>query len=73
MSLKLAEGEISRDETGTSPLFLLDDVLSELDEARRRYIVSGLYGKQVILTGTEEKDLEFSENRIRVSHGRFSS
>lgn len=71
VALKLAEGEISREQTGAEPLYLLDDVLSELDEGRRRYITTGLFGKQVILTGTEEKDLAFTQNRIFVAKGEF--
>ena len=71
LALKLAEGEISREQTGAAPVYLLDDVLSELDEKRRKYITGGLSGKQVILTGTEEKDLAFSPHRIIVSNGEF--
>ena len=57
--------------TGAAPLYLLDDVLSELDEGRRAYITRGLSGKQVILTGTEERDLAFAPHRIYVSKGEF--
>ena len=71
LALKLAEGEISREQTGAAPLYLLDDVLSELDEGRRAYITRGLSGKQVILTGTEERDLAFAPHRIYVSKGEF--
>lgn len=72
LALKLAEGEISRDMTGQEPVYLLDDVLSELDENRRNYITSGLAGKQVILTGTDEEDFSFVETRYRVREGSFS-
>ncbi len=72
LSLKLAEGEISRNMTGKDPVYLLDDVLSELDESRREYITGGLAGKQVILTGTDEEDFLFVDRKIRVSEGSFT-
>lgn len=71
LALKLAEGEISEEMTGNSPVYLLDDVLSELDEERRAYITSGLAGKQVILTGTDEKDFLFVEKSLRVTGGEI--
>ena len=39
LALKLAEADWMRAEIGESPLLLLDDVLSELDAARRSYVV----------------------------------
>ncbi len=72
LSLKLAEGEISFHQTGQDPIYLLDDVLSELDENRRGYITGGLKGKQVILTGTDEEDFSFVDRVIRVKGGCFS-
>lgn len=53
LALKLAEGEISKKVSGEYPVFLLDDVLSELDEKRREFIVSRISGKQVIVTSCE--------------------
>ena len=49
LALKLAEGEICREEFGDYPVFLFDDVLSELDDKRRRYILSGSENKQIII------------------------
>lgn len=71
LSLKLAEGEVSAFMTGQEPVYLLDDVLSELDEKRREYITGGLSGKQVILSGTDEKDFRFVKKKIAVSKGVF--
>lgn len=53
LSMKLAEGEISREETGEYPIFLLDDVLSELDSTRRGYVLSAMAGKQIIITSCD--------------------
>lgn len=53
LAMKLAEGEISRRVSGEYPVFLLDDVLSELDAHRREYILSSLVGRQIIVTSCE--------------------
>lgn len=71
LALKLAEGEISKEMTGKDPVYLLDDVLSELDETRRDYITKGLVGKQVILSGTDEENFAFVDQKVRVSGGKF--
>ena len=51
--MKMAEGEISRENTGEYPIFLLDDVLSELDPTRRKYVLSNINNRQVIITSCE--------------------
>lgn len=53
LSMKLAEGEFSRRVSGEYPVFLLDDVFSELDESRRRFIMDKLKGRQIIVTSCE--------------------
>ncbi len=74
LSMKLAEGEISREKTGEYPVFLLDDVLSELDRERKRYVLSELRERQVILTTCDESDFEGirSAKRIYVENGNYS-
>jgi DNA replication and repair protein RecF len=54
LSLKLAEMEIIINEKGDCPILLLDDVLSELDEYRRDYLIDYINctEKQTILTMT---------------------
>ncbi len=54
LALKIAEGEACRLISGEYPVFLFDDILSELDERRKDFILSGLEGRQVIITGCEE-------------------
>ena len=54
LAMKIAEGEISNELTGEYPVFLFDDILSELDERRKDFILSGLDGRQVIITGCDE-------------------
>lgn len=54
ISMKLAEGKLSADLTGEYPVFLLDDVLSELDDSRKRFILSRIKAGQVLITGCEK-------------------
>ncbi len=56
LALKLAELEYIREDTGVSPLFLLDDVLSELDVKRRSYLLAYLQGvdAQTVITATDK-------------------
>lgn len=53
LTMKLAEGEMSRKIGGEYPVFLLDDVLSELDGARREFVLSRLRDRQIIVTSCE--------------------
>ncbi len=59
LAMKLAEGEISKEICGEYPVFLLDDILSELDEKRKEYIVKGLTGRQVIITACTKEEKIF--------------
>ena len=74
LSMKLAEGEICKEEFGDHPVFLFDDVLSELDVTRREYLIHKIKGKQVILTSCEP-DLLMNMNTVRrilVQNGTYS-
>ena len=72
LALKLAEGEIIREDSGGDyPIFLFDDVLSELDARRRSYLLSNLESKQVIMTSCEKKDIS-AEKIIEVKNGSFA-
>lgn len=72
LSMKLAEGEIIKDMCGGEyPVFLLDDVFSELDARRREYLISNIVGKQVILTSCEPSIIEGCCNFISVKNGEF--
>ena len=50
VSIKLAEREIHYTDRNEYPILLLDDVLSELDEARQNYILGKIRDGQVIVT-----------------------
>ena len=54
LALKRAEMRFMAQETGEMPILLLDDVMSELDRARGRYLLRSLdCGGQVIITATD--------------------
>ncbi len=61
LSLKLAELDIMRRELGEAPVLMLDDVMSELDPARRRQLLGRLKGIQTIVTCTDLSDLAEAE------------
>ncbi len=54
LALKMAEGEVSHELFSEYPVFLFDDVLSELDEKRRNFVLSDMSDRQVIITSCEE-------------------
>jgi DNA replication and repair protein RecF len=54
LALLLAEAELIVERRGTAPLLLLDDVLSELDPARRRILAARVAGAgQALITATD--------------------
>ena len=73
LALKLAEGEICKEEFGDYPVFLFDDVLSELDETRRDYMLCFATGKQVIITTCEMGILDKlnADKKILVENGTY--
>lgn len=53
LSLKLAEIELVKQEVGESPILLLDDVLSELDDFRQSHLLNTIQGEvQTFVTTT---------------------
>lgn len=50
LALKLGEAEIIKKITGETPVALLDDVMSELDEKRQDYVLNHINDRQVFLT-----------------------
>ena len=77
LALKLAEGAISRRDTGEEPVFLLDDVFSELDAGRRAYLTGKMKNRQIILSTCTEHDGDSTDvygdvRVIRVRNGEFT-
>ncbi|NEU04396.1 DNA replication/repair protein RecF [Clostridium senegalense] len=52
LSMKFASVQIIKDITGEYPLLLLDDVLSELDISRQKYILNSISNVQTLITCT---------------------
>ena len=65
LSLKLSEIELVKQQTGDTPILLLDDVLSELDSNRQRYLLDSIGNIQTLITCTGLED--FVENRFDIN------
>ena len=70
ISLKLAEREIFRDDTGEEPVLLLDDVLSELDARRQDFVLNQIKTGQVFITCCETDRLTEIGSVTYISNGR---
>ena len=64
--MKLAQANILFDETDEAPVFLLDDVLSELDPSRQEFILSKIDNMQVFITCCD-MNIPFDEKQ----HGKI--
>lgn len=53
LSMKLAEIYLIEKEKGEKPILLLDDVLSELDADRQKYLIQALSESQLFITAAE--------------------
>ncbi|MGB3328835.1 MAG: DNA replication/repair protein RecF [Thermomicrobiales bacterium] len=60
VAIKLSEGDLIAAETGETPVLLLDDVLSELDEVHRDHLLEAVVapGRQVLVSSTETTPLD---------------
>lgn len=65
LSLKLAEIEIVKQLIHDTPILLLDDVMSELDENRRDYLLHSIHDIQTIITCTGYDD--FIKERMKIN------
>lgn len=75
LSLKLSEIELVKKITKDTPVLLLDDVLSELDSNRHKYLLDSIGNIQTIITCTGLDDFvndRFEINKVfKVSNGRI--
>lgn len=62
LKMKIAECEMINEITGEQPLLLLDDILSELDEKRRKYFMEKIKDRQVIITCTDKEFIKDKES-----------
>lgn len=67
LALKLAELEYMKSEAGEYPILLLDDVLSELDGERRKYLVETIKDRVqtfITTTGVDNLDIPFDKSDV---------
>lgn len=71
LALKMVQAELFFQQTGKYPVLLLDDITSEFDIKRRKYLIGQLKNKQVIITGTEKNIIpeELSPKLFKVENG----
>jgi len=55
LSMKLAEIDLMKEESGEYPVLLLDDVLSELDDRRKEYLLDSIGEVQTFITCTDRR------------------
>ena len=72
ISLKLAQRELMKRESGQEPVLLLDDVLSELDPGRQDFVLNKIVSGQVFITCCEPgrftklgKTIEICKGQVR--------
>ena len=67
LTMKFSFLKIIKEITGEYPVLLLDDVLSELDVNRKRYILSTINNIQTVITCTGIEDLrDYLDNNARI-------
>lgn len=69
ISLKLAQRELARRDTGEEPVLLLDDVLSELDGGRQDFVLNQIQTGQVFITCCEPGRLTKIGKTIEIHGG----
>jgi len=71
LCLKLGEGEVIKEICGEYPVFLFDDVLSELDEKRKKFVIEGIGERQIIITSCEKENNFLPDKKIEVDLGKY--
>ena len=69
ISLKLAERELFRLDTGSAPILMLDDVLSELDAGRQNFVLNQIRTGQVFITCCEKDRLTDIGQVLTIENG----
>lgn len=69
ISIKLAERELLKRDSGEEPILLLDDVLSELDAGRQDFVLNQLKSGQVFITCCETDRLTSLGQVLRIENG----
>ncbi len=73
LALLLAKTELIKNQTGKTPIVLLDDVMSELDDTRRGYLLEKIRGFQVFITCCQDELTSgYDKKTFLVSEGSLS-
>lgn len=72
LSLKISEASILKKTTGEQPIALLDDVMSELDSKRQKYLIKFFEGWQVFVTCCDRSHLRkiSSDKTFKIVDGK---
>jgi len=71
ISLKLAQRELQKRETGEEPVLLLDDVLSELDPGRQDFVLNQIVSGQVFITCCEPGRFTRLGKTVEIEKGKL--
>ncbi len=71
ISLKLAQRELMKRESGEEPVLLLDDVLSELDPGRQDFVLNQIVSGQVFITCCEPGRFTKLGRTIEIENGQI--
>ena len=71
ISLKLAQRELMKRESGEEPVLLLDDVLSELDPGRQDFVLNQIVSGQVFITCCEPGRFTKLGKTIQIEKGNI--
>ena len=71
ISLKLAQRELMKRESGEEPVLLLDDVLSELDPGRQDFVLNQIRSGQVFITCCEPERFTKLGQTIQIKKGQI--
>ncbi len=69
LTLKMCELSVVKEEIGESPILLLDDFMSELDEERRSSFLENISENQVIITCTDKIEVLKENSTFNVNNG----
>ena len=73
ISLKLAQRELMKNQTGELPVLLLDDVLSELDPGRQDFVLNQITEGQVFITCCEPGRFTKLGKTIEIKRGTIAT
>ena len=72
LALKLGECALIEQCTGQKPVILLDDVMSELDDLRRDFLLHRLLERQIFITCCDPKQIIDVDASFKIEAGRLA-